>query len=75
MALYSKIDSLRTPDAFSGGTRISQTGASNHEFVDKNLLFGKNFAKNCIKILKIDGEGHSRRPLNSPMHTGYRFSE
>ena len=37
-------------------------GRQTYEFVDKNLLFGKNFAKNCIKIIKIDGEGASQAP-------------
>ena len=43
----------------SGVSRISQNGGANPRKVYENLLFGKIFAENCMKIKEIEPRVHS----------------
>ena len=46
----------------SGGSRISQTGVANPWVWGENLLFGKIFAKNCMKMKEIGPAGGCPSP-------------
>ena len=49
---------------FSGGSRISQIGSVNPSVWGENLLIGKIFAKNCMKMKEIGSNGGGKVPSN-----------
>ena len=49
--------SCLSANIYSGRSRISQTEGANPCILGKNLLIGKIFAENCVKMKEIGARG------------------
>ena len=66
----SKVDPARVCDVISGWSRISQRGSANLWPWTKNILFGKIFAENWMKMKEIGPRGEARISLAPPSPLG-----